>query len=152
MSNTGTHDVTTTAVERVQISRPQGSNLTRLALVLAYSLLALPANAEQVLKETLSTLPRGDSLEVRLATVTIPPGTVERWHSYPNHPIVYVIEGTLQVEFRDGGSKVYKAGDGFIEPINTILRGSNHGPAPVKLVVFRLSPPASPDAVDAPSQ
>ncbi len=124
----------------------------RFLLACACSLYMLPANAEQVVKELLPTFPQGDKLEVRLATATIQPGAIDRWHLYPTHPVVYVAEGTLTVEFRDGTSKVYRAGDGFIEPINTVLRGSNKGQVPVKIVVFRLSPPDVPDSVDAPSQ
>jgi quercetin dioxygenase-like cupin family protein len=112
----------------------------------------LPASAQQVVKELLPTPPKGDKLEVRLATATIQPGAVGKWHTYPNHPVVYVAEGTLTVEFRDGEPKVYNAGDGFVEPINTVLRGANKGQTPVKLVIFQLSPPEVPDAVDTPSQ
>ncbi len=97
-------------------------------------------------------LPRGDRLKARLATVTIATGAIDRWHRYPNHPVVYVVEGTLTVEFRNGGSKIYKAGDGFVERANTVLRGVNSGQVPVKLVVFRLSAPGEPDSIDAPSQ
>jgi quercetin dioxygenase-like cupin family protein len=97
-------------------------------------------------------LPRGDRLEARLATVTIAPGAIDKWHRQPNHPVVYVVEGTLAVEFRNGGSKIYKAGEGFVEPTNTVLRGVNSGQVPVKLVVFQLSAPGEPDSIDAPSQ
>jgi hypothetical protein len=48
--------------------------------------------------------------------------------------------------------RVYNAGQGFVEPINTVLRGTNEGQTPVKLVIFQLSPPEVPGAMDAPSQ
>ncbi len=123
-----------------------------LVLAFAFSCLILPASAQQVVKELLPTPPKGDKLEVRLVTATIPPGAVGKWHTYPNHPVVYVAEGTITVEFQDGEPKVFNAGDGFVEPINTVLRGANKGQTPVKLVIFQLSPPEVPDAVDAPSQ
>ena len=112
--------------------------------------LMVPAGAQQVVKELLPTPPKGDRLEARLRTATIEPGTVGTWHTYPNHPVVYVAEGTLTVEFRGGASKIYNAGDGFIEPIDTVLRGANTGQTPVKLVIFQVSPPEAPDAIDAP--
>jgi hypothetical protein len=56
------------------------------------------------------------------------------------------------VEFRDGAPKVYNAGEGFVEPVNTVLRGKNRGQTPVKLVIFQLSPPEVPEAIDAPTQ
>ena len=117
---------------------------------LACTCLVLPASAQQVVKQLLPTPPKGDQLEARLATATIEPGAVGKWHTYPNHPVVYVLEGTVTVEFRNGESKVYKAGEGFVEPINTVLRGKNKGRTPVKLVIFQVSPPEVPDAIDAP--
>jgi quercetin dioxygenase-like cupin family protein len=66
----------------------------------ACSCLVLPASAQQVVKQLLPTPPRGDKLEARLLTATIEPGAVGKWHTYPNHPVVYVVEGTVTVEFR----------------------------------------------------
>lgn len=126
--------------------------MKRLVLVFAWSCLILPADAQQIVKELMPTPPKGDKLEVRLATATIEPSAVGQWHMYPNHPVVYVAEGTLTVEFRDGGLKVYEAGEGFVEPINTVLRGANKGQTPVKLVIFQLSPPEVPGAINVPSQ
>jgi quercetin dioxygenase-like cupin family protein len=126
--------------------------MKRLVLAIAWSCLILPAGAQQIVKELMPTPPKGDKLEVRLATATIQPGAVGQWHTYPNHPVVYVAEGTLTVEFRGGEPKVYKAGEGFVEPINTVLRGANKGQTPVKLVIFQLSPPEVPSAVNVPSQ
>ncbi len=126
--------------------------MNRVVLAFACSCLIVPASAQQVVKELLPTPPKGDKLEARLVTPTIEPGVTGNWHSYPNHTVVYVAEGTLTLEFRDGEPKVYKAGEGFVEPINTVLRGANKGATPVKLVIFQLSPPEVPAAVDAPSQ
>jgi quercetin dioxygenase-like cupin family protein len=126
--------------------------MKRYVLAFAWSCLILPASAQQIVRELMPTPPKGDKLEVRLATATIQPGAVGQWHTYPNHPVVYVAEGTLTVEFRDGEPKVYKAGEGFVEPINTVLRGANKGQTPVKLVIFQLSPPDAPSAVHAPQQ
>ena len=126
--------------------------MKHVVLAFAFSCVSLSASAQQVVKELLPTPPKGDKLEVRLVTATIPPGAVGKWHTYPNHPVVYVAEGTVTVEFRDREPKVYNAGDGFVEPINTVLRGANKGPTPVKLVIFQLSPPEVPDAVDEPLQ
>ena len=111
-----------------------------------------PASAQQVVKELLPSPPRGDRLEARLATTTIQPGGASKWHSYLNHSVVYVAEGTFTLEFQEGEPKVYNAGEGFVEPINTVLRGANKGETPVKLVIFQLSPPELPTAIEAPSQ
>jgi quercetin dioxygenase-like cupin family protein len=120
-----------------------------MILALALGVLALPASAQQIVKELLPTPPKGDRLEARLSTATIEPGAVGHWHTYPTHPVVYVAQGTLTLEFRDGASRTFKAGDGFVEPVDTVLRGANKGTTPVKLVIFQLSPPEVPPAVDA---
>ena len=124
--------------------------MKRIMTALALSCLTIPASAQQVVRELLPTPPKSDRLEARLSLAMIEPGAVGTWHSYPNHPVVYVAEGSVTVEFRDGGSKTFNAGQGFIEPVDTVLRGANKGDTPVKLVIFQLSPPEVPDAVDAP--
>jgi quercetin dioxygenase-like cupin family protein len=124
--------------------------MKRIILAVAFGSLALPAGAGPIVKELLPTPPKGDRLEARLSTATIAPGAVGHWHTYPTHPVVYVAEGTLTVEFRDGAPKTFQAGEGFIEPIDTVLRGANKGSTPVKLVIFQVSPPETPAAVDAP--
>ncbi len=121
-----------------------------VVLAFACSCLILPASAQQVIKELLPTPPNGDKLEVRLVAATIQPSAVGKWHTYPNYPIAYVA-GTLTVEFR-GEPKVYKAGQGLVEPINTVFRGVNKGQIAVKLVIFQLRPREVPDAVDPLSQ
>ena len=121
-----------------------------ILVALAVSSLLASANAQQIVKELLPTPPKGDKLEARLVKATIEPGVIGNWHSYPNHSVVYVIEGTLTLEFRSGESKVYKAAEGFVEPINTVLRGVNKGETAVKLAIFQVSPPDVPSAVDVP--
>ncbi len=82
-----------------------------LAVAFACTCLILPASAQQVVRQLLPTPPRGDQLEARVTTATIEPGVVGRWHTYPNHAVVYVVEGTVTVEFRDGEPKVFKAAE-----------------------------------------
>ncbi len=129
---------------------PRRNVINSILVAVAFGCLVASANAQQILTELLPTPPKGDKLEARLVKATIEPGVVGNWHTYANHSVVYVIEGTLTLEFRTGDSKVYKAGDGFVEPIDTVLRGVNKGETPVKLVIFQVSPPDIPIAVDVP--
>jgi quercetin dioxygenase-like cupin family protein len=129
----------------------------------ACACVALPAQAQQqrqapqgprfALKEVVSTLPTKEQLEVRVRASTIQPGTVGAWHTHPSPPIVYVLEGTLSVERRDTGEVVQtQAGQVAVEPVNTVIRATNKGQTPVRLVIFQVAPPDMPEAVDAPSQ
>jgi quercetin dioxygenase-like cupin family protein len=55
-----------------------------------------------------------------------------------------VVEGTFTVEVKDKGSIETKAGEAAIEPINTVVRATNKGQTPVKIIVFQVSPPEVP--------
>ncbi|WP_445501522.1 cupin domain-containing protein [Microvirga sp. G4-2] len=105
-----------------------------------------------ILKQIAPTLPTKEQLEVRVRTSTIQPGAVGQWHTHPTPPIVYVMEGTLSVERKDGETVHTQAGQAVIEPVNTIIRATNKGQTPVKLVIFQVSPPDVPESQPAPSQ
>ncbi|GEO15331.1 cupin domain-containing protein [Microvirga aerophila] len=133
-----------------------------IILVCAFACIASVAQAQQpvpqtpgpnfVLKQITPTLPTKEQLEVRVRTSTIQPGAVGQWHTHPTPPIVYVAEGTLSVERKDGETVHTQAGQAVIEPINTIIRATNKGQTPVKLVIFQVSPPEVPESQPAPSQ
>jgi quercetin dioxygenase-like cupin family protein len=133
-----------------------------IILVCAFACITSAAQAQQpapqasgpnfILKQVTSTLPTKEQLEVRVRTSTIQPGAVGQWHTHPTPPIVYVMEGTLSVERRDGETVHTQAGQAVIEPINTVIRATNKGPSPVKLVIFQVSPPEIPESQPAPSQ
>ena len=42
-----------------------------------------------------------------------------------------------------------KAGEAYLEPINTVMRATNKGQTPLKFVAVQVSPPEMPDAVAA---
>ena len=128
-----------------------------LVLVSACVCLALPAQAQQqpqqpspvVLKQIAPSSPTGDKLEVRVASNTLQPGFVGQWHTHPTPPVVYVVEGTLTVEVREKDPIETKAGSATIEPINTVIRATNKGQTPTRIVIFQMSPPELPDAQPA---
>lgn len=136
--------------------------MKNIILVCAFACVTSAAQAQQpalqtsgpnfVLKQIAPTLPTKEQLEVRVRTSTIQPGAMGQWHTHPTPPIVYVVEGTLSVERKDGETVHTQAGQAVIEPINTIIRATNKGQTPVKLVIFQVSPPEVPESHPAPSQ
>jgi len=54
-------------------------------------------------------------------------------HPFPT--FVYVLEGAINVEMEGGAARSYKAGDSFLEVVNTWHNGRNNGAAPAKLLV-----------------
>jgi quercetin dioxygenase-like cupin family protein len=91
--------------------------------------------------------------EISSAIVTIPPGTTTQWMTHPSQGYIYVLEGTLTVEFADGPRKEFQTGQAFLQTRMKWHRGRNDGKGPVRfLAVFFgakdvpnvLHPPESP--------
>ena len=81
--------------------------------------------------------PRTDSAEVTALVLDIAPGGETGRHMHPYPTLVYVLEGAIDVEMDGGVVHTYKAGDSFLEAVNTWHNGKNNGTAPAKvLVVF----------------
>jgi quercetin dioxygenase-like cupin family protein len=75
--------------------------------------------------------------EISSGIMTIPPGTTTEWMVHPVQGFVYVLEGTLTVEYAEGFRKVFKAGHGFPQARNKWHRGRNDGETPARfLAVF----------------
>ena len=77
------------------------------------------------------------SPEISSKIMTIPAGTTTEWMVHPVQGDIYVLEGTLIVEFADGGRKEFKAGQGFPQARSRWHRGRNDGKGVVRfLAVF----------------
>ncbi len=79
--------------------------------------------------------PKTDSAEVTALRVDIGPGGETGRHMHPYPTFVYVLEGTIDVEMEGGAPRSYKAGDSFLEVVNTWHNGKNNGTATAKLLV-----------------
>jgi quercetin dioxygenase-like cupin family protein len=81
--------------------------------------------------------PKTDSAEVTALRLEISPGGETGRHMHPYPTFVYVLEGAIDVEMDGGKVHSYKAGDSFLEVVNTWHNGKNRGTIPAKtLVVF----------------
>jgi quercetin dioxygenase-like cupin family protein len=77
------------------------------------------------------------SPEISSAIMTIPAETATEWMVHPVQGYIYVLEGTLIVEFADGRHKEFKAGQGFPQARSRWHRGRNDGKQVVRfLAVF----------------
>lgn len=74
------------------------------------------------------------SPQVTVTLVEVPPGIEVPWHEHPNLRYVYVIDGTLTIEFENGIRNEFPAGTMFVEAVRTRHRGLNAGPAPVRVL------------------
>jgi quercetin dioxygenase-like cupin family protein len=67
--------------------------------------------------------------------LTIQPGVVTDWMVHPVQPFLYVLEGTLTVEFAaDGSRHTFNAGQGFLQTRCHWHRGRNDGKTAVRLL------------------
>lgn len=81
--------------------------------------------------------PKTDSAEVTALVLDIGPGGETGRHMHPYPTFVYVLEGAIDVDMDGGVAHSYKAGDSFLEVVNTWHNGKNNGTTPAKvLVVF----------------
>ena len=94
--------------------------------------------------------PKTDSAEVTALRVDIGPGGETGRHMHPYPTFVYVLEGSVDVEMEGGGTRSYKAGDSFLEVLNTWHNGKNHGTATAKLLVVFVGVHGKPGMVRTP--
>ena len=72
--------------------------------------------------------------EISSFIMTIPAGTSTEWMVHPVQGYIYVLEGTLIVEFADGPRKEFKAGQGFPQARSKWHRGRNDGKGVVRFL------------------
>jgi len=67
--------------------------------------------------------------------ITILPGAATAWMIHPVQPYLYVLEGTLTVEFAaDGSRQSFKAGQAFLQTRTHWHRGRNDGATAVRFL------------------
>ena len=79
--------------------------------------------------------PSSDKAEMSALLAEIAPGAEIGLHMHPVPLVVYVMEGTLDVEVQGGGKHQIEAGKAFLEVVNTWHNGINRGKTPVKLLI-----------------
>ena len=64
--------------------------------------------------------------EVSGVVFTFPSGAVSQWMIHPVPLYIYVLEGTLAVEFEDGSDQSFHEGQGFLQCRSKWHRGRNN--------------------------
>ena len=114
------------------------------------------ANAQQeyVPKANVKTLhqaplPGVEGKEVIIKHFGISPEFVGGRHSHPGPVYVYVLEGELTVETKEG-TKTYKAGELYPEALNKVMQGKNLSASDdLELVVFQVGDIGKPMMIKA---
>ncbi len=84
--------------------------------------------------------PEGQA-EMSGVVVEMAPGGETGWHKHPVPSVGYVIEGQLEVHFKNGDVKKLNAGEAAAEAVDVWHNGVNVGEGSVKLVVFYVGTP-----------
>ncbi len=114
-------------------------------LLISGNVLAEETNAVQVdvLAKTSSSwdgsplpdYPKGTP-EITILRIRIPPGVQLRLHNHPEINAGLLLEGELTVVTEDNKTLHLKAGESFVEVVNTWHYGKNEGTKTAELVVF----------------
>ena len=91
--------------------------------------------------------PKTGKAEIASVMVEIPPGKESGRHMHPAPTYVYVLEGTLTVEFEDGSRHTFKAGSGFLEGMNTWHNAKNLGEISAKILVVFAGEEGKPNMI-----
>ncbi len=133
------------------IKKPRAFSVLSVILLLSQGC-AIVLNSEEanqtspVVKELIRTAQSWDGKwlpaypqgkpEITILRISIPAGAQLKTHSHPVINAVVLISGQLTVVTKDGKTLHLKAGDPFVEVINTLHYGINPGTIPAELVVF----------------
>ena len=76
--------------------------------------------------------------EVTGMIIEMAPGGETGWHLHPVPSFGFVLEGELEVLFKNGDVKHLSTGQSAAEAVNVLHNGRNVGEVPLKLVVFYM--------------
>jgi len=91
--------------------------------------------------------PNSDGAELTAVRLEIGPGGETGRHMHPYPTLVYVLEGTIEVEMDSGMVRSYKAGDSFLMVVNTWTNARNKGSVPAKVLVVYIGVHGKPNLV-----
>src|SRR6185436_8019372 len=120
-----------------------------LVCLMSSTLVAQEAKVTQLISRELTNLPGKEGLMI---TVEYPPGSVDPIHRHNAHAFVYVLEGTIVMQVRDGKEMTLTPGQTFYEgPDDVHVVGRNASKTkPAKFVVFLVKDKGAPVLVPEP--
>jgi len=134
-------------------------NQTGILAVAAAALMATPAVAQVKFSATpilqsgatvegaSIAYPKTDSAELTAMRLDIGAGGETGRHMHPYPTLVYVLEGTIEVDMDSGMAHRYKAGDSFLMAVNTWTNAKNNGTVPARVLVVFVGVRGKPNLV-----
>ena len=102
------------------------------------------AKPEEILKEVVAGMPRGERQEVRVYTATLKPGDRTPFHTHRFPVAAYVLEGAFTLELEGRPPVMVKAGEAILEPPNVRMTGFNRAAENTRIVIFYVAEPGTP--------
>jgi quercetin dioxygenase-like cupin family protein len=102
------------------------------------------AKPEEILKEVVAGMPRGERQEVRVFTATLKPGDRTPFHTHRFPVAAYVLEGAFTLELDGRPPVIVKAGEAILEPPNVRMTGFNRAAENTRIVIFYVADPGTP--------
>ena len=123
----------------MKISRP----MSVLAFLIASTLIAQEAKVTPLMSKDLAEFPGKEGLMI---TVVYPPGASDPIHRHNAHAFVYVLEGSVVMQLKDGKEITLTPGQTFYEgPNDTHTVGRNASSTkPAKFIVFLVKDKGAP--------
>lgn len=97
----------------------------------------LDAQSATVLDQQIA-YPKKRPAQVSSSIVELQPGQETGWHKHKVPMYVYVLEGTVTVEYDAGVTKEYPAGTAVLEAVDVWHNGTNKGTDPVRMLVVNM--------------
>lgn len=83
--------------------------------------------------------PTNAPARVTAAIVTLPEGQATGWHRHGVPLFAYLLEGELTIDYGAHGTRVYRAGDAFMEASDVIHNGRNSADGDVRILAVYIS-------------
>jgi DNA-binding winged helix-turn-helix (wHTH) protein/quercetin dioxygenase-like cupin family protein len=83
------------------------------------------------------TYPSGTPL-IRAVVLDSQPGGLFEWHTHKTPAFGYVLEGEVMVDYGSKGTRVFRAGDAFLEALEWPHRASNPGTVPARIFALYI--------------
>jgi quercetin dioxygenase-like cupin family protein len=85
--------------------------------------------------------------QITAAIVTLAPGEETGRHRHPVPLYGQVLSGELTVDYGEHGRKTYRAGEAFMEAMNTWHNGHNTGDGPLRILAVYMGADGVPNVV-----
>src|ERR1700753_2644262 len=127
---------------------PRSQCMLLLASLVAGTLRAQDAQVTPLMSKDLADFPGKEGLMI---TVVYPPGASDPIHRHNAHAFVYVLEGSIVMQVKDGKEVTLTPGQTFYEgPSDVHIVGRNASKTkPAKFVVFLVKDKAAPVVLPA---